>query len=154
MEWIALFVIIGIGFILLILEFLVFPGVNIPGVIGFVLIFLGVAWAFYEHGRYIGLITLLATSVLGGLLTWYALRSNTWKRLSLNTSIDSKVDGADESLSVGDIGITLGRLAPMGNAIFGEISVEVTSNDGYIGENSNVEIIKISGNKIIVKLKK
>ena len=35
MEWLVLFMLILIGFVLLILEFLVFPGVNVAGILGF-----------------------------------------------------------------------------------------------------------------------
>ena len=86
-------------------------------------------------------------------MTWYVLRSNTWKKLSLNTKLDSTVEGVDGSVKIGDEGITLGRLAPMGNVQIGEALVEAESQSGYVDAHQRVEVVKVLKNKIIVKLK-
>lgn len=91
--------------------------------------------------------------MVGSLLTWYSLRTRTWKRLSLDTRIDSKVEGVDPAVKAGDAGITVGRLAPMGKVKVGDSVVEALSESGYVDTNREVEIVKVYADKIIVKLK-
>lgn len=153
MEWFALIVLIVIGFILLILEFLVFPGVNVAGIIGFICICFGLYLGYKYFGNQKGNIILLVTAVGGCVLTWYALRAQTWDRLGLRSQIDSTVEGVDESIKPGDTGICIGRLAPMGKVKVGELVVEAMSQNGYIDSGSEVEVIKVYKDKIIVKLK-
>lgn len=153
MEWLVLIMLIGIGFILLILEFLVFPGVNVAGVIGFACICLGIYLGYEFFGKEMGHWIVLAAAVGGCCITWYALRARTWKRLSLESRIDSRVERVDASIKPGDIGICIGRLAPMGKVKIGEYIVEALSESGYVEANSPVEVIKVCKDKIIVQLK-
>lgn len=154
MEWIIVLMLVVIGFVLLILEFLVLPGVNVAGIIGFACVCFGVYLGYKFFGTKAGHFILLATAVGGFVVTWYALRTQTWKRLSLNSSIDSTVEGVDESVKVGDCGICLGRLAPMGKVKVGDTIVEALSQSGYIDSHVEVEVVKVNKDKIIVKLKK
>ncbi|WP_298611390.1 NfeD family protein [uncultured Odoribacter sp.] len=154
MEWIIVLMLVVIGFVLLILEFLVLPGVNVAGIIGFACVCFGVYLGYKFFGTKAGHFILLATAVGGFVVTWYALRAQTWKRLSLNSSIDSTVEGVDESVKVGDRGICLGRLAPMGKVKVGDTIVEALSQSGYIDSHAEVEVVKVNKDKIIVKLKK
>jgi len=72
----------------------------------------------------------------------------------LETEIDSRVNVPDKELAVGTEGQTISRLAPAGKAVFNGSTEEVFSQQEFIDENQPVVIIKIEGNKIIVKLKK
>lgn len=75
------------------------------------------------------------------------------ERLSLDTRIDSKVEGVDPAVKAGDAGVTVGRLAPMGKVKVGDSVVEALSESGYVDTNREVEIVKVYADKIIVKLK-
>lgn len=153
MEWFVLFMLIAIGLVLLILEFLVFPGVNIAGILGFACV-VGAVWLAYSTmGTTVGHFTLLGTALCGFGVTYYVLRSKTWKRMQLHTQIDSTVEGVDESIREGDVGMTQGRLAPMGKVRVGDSVVEAESRSGYIEENREVVVLKVYKNKIVVKLK-
>ena len=151
MEWFVLFMLIAIGLVLLILEFLVFPGVNVAGILGFACV-VGAVWLAYSTmGTTVGHFTLLALCGFG--VPYYVLRSKTWRRMQLHTQIDSTVEGVDESIREGDIGMTQGRLAPMGKVRVGDSVVEAESRSGYIEENREVIVLKVYKNKIVVKLK-
>ena len=66
--------------------------------------------------------------------------------------IDSKVQDTGEStLSIGDSGKAVTRLAPMGTARFGGKSYEVKSLEGMIDAGTEVEIVMFEDNKIYVK---
>ncbi len=153
MEWLIVLMLILIGLVLVILEFLVFPGVNVAGVLGFVCIMAGLYFGYSFYGVPAGHYILGVTVLFCGGVTWYALRSSTWKRLSLDSSVDATVGGVDESVHVGDVGMTQGRLAPMGNVRLGEALVEAESVSGYIDSGRPVEVVKVLRNKIIVKSK-
>lgn len=153
MEWLLVFMLIVIGAVLVLMEFLVFPGVNIAGILGFICIVGGVYFGYSYYGAMTGHFILLGTVLFGVGATWYVLRSNTWKKLSLETKIDSVVEGVDEAVRVGDRGKTVGRLAPMGNVQVSDCLVEAESLSGYIDAGQEVEVVKVLKNKIIVKLK-
>ena len=59
MEWLVLFMLILIGFVLLILEFLVFPGVNVVGILGFACVGIAIYIAYSTMGMTVGHFTLL-----------------------------------------------------------------------------------------------
>lgn len=71
------------------------------------------------------------------------------KRMQLHTQIDSTVEGVDEFIRGRDVGMTQGRLAPMGKVRVGTV-VEAESRSGYIEENREVVVLKVYKNKIVV----
>ncbi|MDL2251750.1 hypothetical protein LJC12_02755 [Odoribacter sp. OttesenSCG-928-J03] len=152
MEWLILFVVIAIGLSLLILEFLVLPG-GIAGIIGFACVCFGIYLGYHYFGTPAGHYVFLSTTLVCLSATVYAVRAKTWRKLSLNASIDSSVDGVDESVHPGDTGLTIGRLAPMGKVRIGNATMEAQSQSGYIDENREVEVVKVFKDKIVVKLK-
>lgn len=153
MEWLLVFMLILIGAVLVLMEFLIFPGVNIAGLLGFICIIAGIYFGYSFYGAFTGHFILLGTAIFGAGLTWYVLRSDTWKKLSLSARIDSVVEGIDKSIHEGDEGETLGQLAPMGNVRVGDCIAEAESQSGFISAHQQIEVVKVFKNKIIVKLK-
>lgn len=155
MGWGAIVFLIAIGIITILLEILVIPGVGIVGIIGFVSVVFGIFQAYSVYGTMAGNITLIVSAFIMVLLFVMSLRSNTWKRLMLNDSIDSKMNTIDEALvKVGSEGISISRLAPSGTArIEGEL-YEVHTLGEFVDENTELIVVKVNRNKIIVKTKK
>lgn len=153
MEWLLILMLILIGAVLVLMEFLVFPGVNVAGILGFICVATGVYFGYSFYSAETGHIILLITALFGFGITWYVLRSDTWKKLSLHTRLEGTVEGVDISVKEGDTGVTLGRLAPMGNVRLGEVVAEAESVSGYIDAHQQVEVVKVFRNKIVVKLK-
>lgn len=147
-------VLLIVGFLFLLLEILVLPGTGIAGIIGFALIAIGIWQAYAILGTRIGTYVLIGSVVLSVVSLSVALKAGTWKRASLSSSINSRVNVVEtDKVKVGDSGRTVSRLAPMGKALINDIYWEVRSNGALIDENSEIEVIKIETNKIIVKLK-
>lgn len=71
----------------------------------------------------------------------------------LDRSLDEKIDQVQGRLKVGDIGNSIGRLAPAGKALFEDEEYEVSSQGEYIDENTEIVIKRIVKNKIIVSKK-
>ncbi|MGE0077085.1 MAG: NfeD family protein [Bacteroidales bacterium] len=148
-------VLIVIGLILLVAEFLVIPGFTVAGVAGFVLIIFGIYLGYSQFGVITGHIILLSTAVASVATIAISLRSKTWSRVMLNDSVDSKaLDEYDHFVKPGDEGIAVSRLAPMGKAKINDHVVEVAALGELIDQQSPIEVVKVDGNKITVKLKK
>jgi membrane-bound ClpP family serine protease len=154
MHWILIVTFIVIGLIFLALEILVIPGVGIAGIIGFILIAVGVWQTYAGHGMLAGHLVLAGTFTLTILTLVLSLRGKTWRRLALSTSIDSKVNLIDEeNVKPGDMGKTVSRLAPMGKALINGEFYEVSTNGDFIDQQTDIVVLKIDHNKIIVKRK-
>lgn len=141
-----------IGLLLLFAEILIIPGVGVAGILGILSLVGSCVYAFLEVGTTAGIITTVSVVVLLVVMTIYVLRAKTWKRISLNTNIDSKAV-SDVKVSVGDSGKTITRLAPMGQAVIGGDSTEVKALEGMIDSNVEVVVVMIDDNKIYVKPK-
>ncbi|MEI8202277.1 MAG: hypothetical protein WCH34_04645 [Bacteroidota bacterium] len=138
---------------MLILEILVVPGL-ILGIAGLGLVVFGIYNSYSYYGAFAGHLTLISTLSFTILLLVLTLRSKTWNKLKLKTQNQGKVNIIDESkVKSGDIGISISRLAPSGKAEFSNEFFEVRTFGEFIDQNKEIEIIKISENKIYVKLK-
>lgn len=152
MEWMLIIGLIVAGLLLLVLEVLVIPGVGVVGFFGFALIIFSMYRSFAEFGTVAGLVTTVGTLFMSVLVIWLSLRSKTWRRISLNTEISSKVNLLNENeISVGDSGVTIGRIAPMGKALFNNRYFEVKSGGAFIDPDIAIIVSRIDGNQIFVK---
>ena len=138
---------------LIIAEIFLLPGITIAGIAGALFAIGGVAYA-YSINISVGNITLGSSVVVfGGIFLWL-LRSNSFNRVSLKTDIESTVASPrDMDIKVGDTGITLSRLAPIGKARFNNITIEAKSTGDFIDENTPVVIRRVDGYNVIVEVK-
>lgn len=137
------------GIILLLAEIFLIPGVGAAGIFGLIALCGSSYYAFAVLSTTAGIVTTAVNIILISVLLFYALRAKTWKRLELDTVIDSKQE--DETVGVGDKGKAITRLGPMGSARFNGKSYEVTALEGMIDAGSNIEAVHIENNKIYVK---
>lgn len=141
-----------VGLVLMFAEILIIPGVGVAGILGLLSLGGSCFYAFYEFGNTVGAIVTGVNVLLLVALAVWILRAKTWKRMSLETNIDSKAVSDNSSvLAVGDRGKTLTRIAPMGSARFGDFVVEVKAVEGMLDPNIDVEVVLIEDNKIYVK---
>lgn len=141
-----------VGLVLIFAEILLIPGVGVAGILGLLSMGGSCFYAFYEFGNTTGAIITAVNVVLVIALAVWILRAKTWKRMALETNIDSKAVSSEASvLAVGDRGRTLTRLAPMGSARFGDYVIEVKALEGMLDPNVDVEVVLIEDNKIYVK---
>ena len=145
---------IVIGFVLILAEILLIPGVGVAGIFGLGALGGSCFVAFHQLGNLAGATVTGIVAVLLIVLLVVVLRAKTWKRMTLETNIDSKaVADEDASISVGEPGRTLTRLAPSGNARFGNRVCEVRALEGMIEPDMDVEVVMIEEHKIYVRLK-
>lgn len=142
-----------IGIVLLILEVLVVPG-GILGLIALGMMGVGVYEVYILYGNTGGHIALVTTIAVSGGLVFYSLKSGAWKRLALHDKLEGKANTIDEHIiNVGDIGIAVSDLRPMGSALFGDEKYEVSTEGEKIPVHTRIEIFKIEDNKIYVRKK-
>ncbi len=149
-------ILILLGILLFLIEFLLIPGVGVAGIIGAVLMIGGVILSYTYHGATVGNLVLGATFILSVISLVLVLKSKTWRKVMLDTKINSKVHSIKKSgtkLNVGDTGTSITRLNPMGKIMVNGHYYEAQALNTLIDEESTIIIIKISGEKIIVKLK-
>jgi membrane-bound ClpP family serine protease len=151
----AIVLIITLGFILFLLEFLIIPGITVAGVAAFLLVAGGIFCGYYFHGHSVGNLIFLITGVSMIVLFVIMLKSKTWRRLGLNSTIDGKVGVIDEGeIKVGDQGITVSKLSPIGKGLFNGKLFEIRSDGSYLEANVAITITHIEGNKIYIETKK
>lgn len=140
-----------VGLILLFAEILIVPGVGFAGILGLISMGGSCFYAFNQMGNTAGAIVTAVNVVLVVGLSIYVLRAKTWKRLTLETNIDSKALDTDLRLAVGDRGCTVTRLAPMGTARFENESVEVKALEGMIDPGVEIEVVLIEDGRVYVR---
>ncbi len=147
-------ILILLGILLFIIEFLLIPGVGIAGIVGAVLMIGGVILGYTYHGVTIGNIILASTVVLSVITLVLVLKSKTWKKVMLNTKIEGKVNSIEEKggkLNIGDTGISITRLNPIGKVMINGQYYEAQALNMLIDEGTDIVITKIAGKKIIVE---
>ena len=147
-------ILIAVGLLLLLVETLLIPGFAVTGILGIASLGAACYLAFTRLGTTAGIIVTVICILLAAALLVWVLRSSTWKKATLNTNIDAKVDvNADQkTVAVGTKGTSVTRLAPMGMVRFEDGSkAEVNSLDGFIDPGAEVVVDSINGEKIFIK---
>ena len=146
---------IVLGILLIFLEFFVVPGVTISGIGGLILLVLGIYFSYSNYGVATGNTILFSTFGVIGVIFYAAYRTGAWKKIMLSTEVKStSKEDVSVNVKVGDKGKTISRLAPMGTVMIDNELFEASSKGIFIDEDTDIEIIKIVNNKIIVKPKK
>ena len=150
MGLIAFLVLLGAFFLVAELVFL--PGVTF----GLVLSLLGYGAAIYlgfaRLGFVGGVITLVIVVTLSLLVTVLSLRAKTWQRLALNDKVEGQsMDTPSDNVSVGDKGVCVSRLSPMGKVNIAGKVYEAKSVDAYVDQRSDVEVVGFENFTVIVK---
>ena len=150
--WLIIILIL-VGLLLLVAELVLLPGISVAGV-GALLSFAGAIFLGYMYyGFLLGSVVLTVVVLLSMVAVVISLRANTWRRLSLNTTIDSTTTPTPQQcdIRIGQQGLTLTRLAPMGKVLFGEVTLEAKSMDAYIDPRQPVEAIAFDNTVVIVR---
>ncbi|MDR2139919.1 MAG: NfeD family protein [Tannerella sp.] len=142
----------SIAVFLLLLEIFLLPGITLAGVGGGLFAVAGIVYA-YSVAPTTGHVTLASSAaVFGGLFCWL-LRTKSFQRVALKTNIDATLTSTrDIGLQVGDRGVTLSRLAPIGKARFGQTVVEAKALESLIDEQTPVTIVRIDGYNVTVQI--
>ena len=154
--WNIIIFLIVIGMILLVSETFM-PG-GILGTIGFILVLIGIIITYREHGSTTGHIVIAVSFLSTGVLVAVGLKifpnTRLGKMIILKSDV-SKKSGYDSSVErleglTGKSGVAMTDLRPSGIAMIDEKRINVVSEGGYIERDTNVKVVKIDGNKVLV----
>lgn len=141
-----------LAILLLVVEVALIPGFGFAGVLGVLMLVASVFYAFFALGYVAGWVAVVTAVIVCVSLFLWALYGKSLDRLALKKRIDSSVKAGDvKKLKVGDRGVAKTRLALIGEAYFGGEIVEVKSELGFIDENEEIEIVRISGDAVFVE---
>ena len=147
----AIILLILLGLLLLLIEFAVIPGVTIAGIGGFLLLGASVYIAFTEFGTGAGFITLTVVLIAAPVMIYYFFKSRSGKKMILQSKIDGKVEHVDSLIKPGDTGKAIGRLAPTGKVMVNGKIMEALSTGSFIDQNTEIKVLKVRTDKIIVE---
>lgn len=158
-----------IGVVLLLVEIFVIPGFGITGIAGLLFMAAGLYLAFvpfvvpkmpWDFNIFYATVTILLLAGLGSVAGFLTLMHFLpelpgLKRLVLTTALKPGLakgeKGPLHSLKVGQEGEVLSDLRPVGKARFAMVIVDAVAETGYLGKGTAVKIIKIEGNRIMVR---
>ncbi len=144
-----------LGVLLIFLEIFFIPGTSLFGVVGGIAMLIGIILIYVYYGSKWGniatVISLVAV-VIAFIAGFKAVQSN---KLAMNAEIKGRVNELEKELyHVGDKGVASAELKPNGKALFNGNRIEVYSQGEYIQRNTEIEIVKITKDKIFVKQSK
>jgi membrane-bound ClpP family serine protease len=141
-----------IGLALIVLEVVFVPGTTIVGIIGVIFAGAGVIISYRYYGSDVGLWILVGTCAVTAVALYFSFRSNAWARFANKSIIGSKVnEGSTSALKLGDEGIAVSSLKPMGTVKFESGRFEVKTLGDYVNVGTRVQIVHIEASQIIVK---
>lgn len=153
MGLIAILLILGAFFLIAELVFL--PGATLGAILSLVSYGAAIYLGFDRLGFVGGVITLAVALVLALVVTVVSLRAKTWRKLALNDKIESRSSELPEQrVKIGDRGVAVSRLSPMGKVQIGGEMYEAKSVDNYIDQRSDVEVVGFENFAIIVRVVK
>jgi membrane-bound ClpP family serine protease len=152
MEIITIILLILLGVVLLLIEFLLIPGISVAGVGCLVAFGASVFFAFKFFGSLVGFIVLAAILITVPLFLYFLFKGKAMKPMMLSADIDGKMKNVEEGqLKPGDEGETIGRLAPAGKAKINGITLEVRTNGQFVDQKTKIKVLKIEGNSVYVE---
>lgn len=144
-----------IGFLLILMEIFLVPGFNIFGVIGFILIIIGVIFAYQNLPTTYAHIILIGSLIFSVIFVRLLVKSKAWKRIVLNTQ-EARQDGFEsqdnsERELLFKEGVSFSALRPAGSAIINGKKYNVVTEGGFIEKNTKIKVVKVEGNRIVVR---
>ncbi len=142
------------GIALLVVEVFV-PGFGLPGVSGLILIVIGVVMTWNTYGAVAGLAVTLIALALAGISISVSIKSAANGKLSRSAlflkDTVTPVEHEENAALVGKTGETVTVLNPVGFAEFGGVRLNVLTEGSYLEKGKQVQVIRVEGNKIIVR---
>ncbi|WP_420316702.1 NfeD family protein [Ekhidna sp.] len=152
MEWLIIIGLMLLGTFLIVAEIIFVPGTTVVGILGFIFSAYCIYLGYDYFGPTIGTLILLGGLVLNVIALVIAFKGRSWERFSLKGTMTGKYnDDYKFDLNIGDKGMTISSLKPVGKALFEDREIEVRSNGGYINENVEIEVLRIESSKIFVQ---
>ena len=141
-----------LGLFFLVAELVFLPGAALGVILSLASYAAATYFAFVRIGMVGGFITLGIIIVLSLIATIISLRAKTWQRFALKNKVEGQsMQTPAEEVKIGDCGVTISRLSPMGKVLIGGKVYEAKSAEAYIDQRTEVTVIGFENFTIIVK---
>ena len=141
-----------LGLFFLVAELVFLPGAALGVILSLASYAAATYFAFVRIGMVGGFITLGIIIVLSLIATIISLRAKTWQRFALKNKVEGQsMQTPAEEVKIGDCGVTISRLSPMGKVLIGGKEYEAKSNEAYIDQRTEVTVTGFENFTIIVK---
>lgn len=141
-----------LGLFFLVAELVFLPGAALGVILSLASYAAATYFAFVRIGMVGGFITLGIIIVLSLIATIISLRAKTWQRFALKNKVEGQsMQTPAEEVRIGDCGVTISRLSPMGKVLIGGKEYEAKSAEAYIDQRTEVTVTGFENFTIIVK---
>lgn len=159
MGWVS-GILLTLGIIFAVIEFFT-PGLGISGAVSAICVVCGIVARMVEGGSFMQLfIMIFLVLIVFTILFLLTVRSAKYGVLSKSPFVETGTavskDFRDEDKNplqelIGKVGFAKSALRPVGMVNVDDKTYEALANVGFLSAGTKVEVIKIEGNKIIVK---
>lgn len=157
MEWIEVIgiILLILGFVLAAVEMIV-PGFGLPGVAAAVCLVAGVFCVTDSlmEGAFVTLLVLALLACMLAVILWMFSRGKLKSPLILREEQQKDkgyISSADLNYLLGKKGVAVTDLHPAGTGNFDDIRFDVVSEGTFINKGAQLEIIRVSGARLIVR---
>ncbi len=151
MDILFVIVLILLAMFLVIVEALLLPGITVAAIGAVASVIYAVYIVFRDYGFMWAMITFVVAAILSLLALFYAMRRKNLSKISLNTNSDSSVPKVSDSVKIGEHGLAVTRLSPMGSVLINGKSYEAKSISGMLNPKSEVVVVGFDDNVVTVK---
>ncbi len=153
MELFYIILLVFLGLLFLVAELVLLPGVSIGAILSLVCYGGSIYLAFRDFGTAAGVTVIVVILLLSLVAVVVSLRAKTWQRFSLKQEIRSSSMSVlpAEELRIGQHGVTLSRLSPMGKVEIDGKVYEAKSTGAYVDPRQEIEVVGFENFSVIVK---
>ncbi|WP_458692960.1 NfeD family protein [Hymenobacter lapidiphilus] len=152
MDWLTIALLLLFGLAFLVVEIIFIPGTTVVGLVGFGLLAVGLWFSYRDYGSTTGHMLLSVSAVFVGVLVYMGLRPRNLDKVALMQQNHGHVlDVRHADVAPGTVGRTLSALRPAGTALFADDRREVTTRGEFVDADSEVLVIGIEHNRIVVR---
>lgn len=157
MEILIPIVLILVGLVLVAAEVYLIPGLNVVGIIGFLVMIFGIGYAFTVQGALGGSLALTATLAASGGMGYAMWKGGAWEKFVLSAQLPNERLLSDHTQAqrgqvLGKLGRALTPLRPTGVAQIEGERVEVVTEGSFIAAGSEIQVVALDRRRVFVRL--
>lgn len=157
MDWLLILgiVLLVLGFVFAAIEMIV-PGFGAPGITAAVCLVTGIFCTTDSmlEGIFVTLIVLVVLGLMLAIILWQLSKGKLRSPLILKEEQKKEqgyISSADLNYLLGKRGQAITDLRPSGAGDFGGVRLDVVSEGGYINRGVKIQIVQVSGSRLVVK---
>jgi membrane-bound ClpP family serine protease len=152
MDWLTIALLLFFGLAFLAAEVIFIPGTTVVGLVGFGLLAAGIWLGYRDLGTSTGHFMLMGSAIVVSGLVYWGLRPRNLNRVALTQVNHTRVhDVRHPDVQPGTIGRALSALRPAGTVLFQDDRREATTRGEFVPAGSEVRVLGIEQNRIVVE---